>query len=212
MDALVAADADNLFWLSEACFNRLRLAEVELALGRREEARRILRAVRPDTARLVASDATALTWQVSLDGLLVALEAELAAADGQGAPGGQAQAYLAKVRRIESSGVELNRLQAEIVGRVELIAGDALARGGREDAAHERWSGAARRLQPLAANDNFPAITLLARARLRLGEESEARNLAARVDASKYRHPAHAGLANELARAGNGGRFLSVGR
>jgi tetratricopeptide (TPR) repeat protein len=208
---LVAADADNLFWLSESCFNRLRLAEVELALGRREEARGILRAVRPDAARLLASDATALNWQVSLDGLLVALEAQVDAADGRGSPGGHAQAYLARVRRIESSGVKLNRLQAEIVGRVELISGDALAREGREDAARERWSGAARRLQPLAANDNFPAITLLARARLRLGEEAEARALAARVEASKYRHPAHAGLANELARAGGAGRFLSKG-
>jgi hypothetical protein len=167
--------------------------------------------VRPDAARLLASDATALNWQVSLDGLLVALEAQVDAADGRGSPGGHAQAYLARVRRIESSGVKLNRLQAEIVGRVELISGDALAREGREDAARERWSGAARRLQPLAANDNFPAITLLARARLRLGEEAEARALAARVEASKYRHPAHAGLANELARAGGAGRFLSKG-
>ncbi len=210
--ALVAADGENLFWLSEACFNRLRLAEVALALGRRDEARPILAQVRADAARLLASDATALNWHVSLEGLLLALEAQLANTEGRAAPAGEADAFLAKVRRIESAGGQLNRLQAEIVGRVGLVAGDLRSREGRRDDALDRWRDAARRLQPLAAHDNFPAITLLARARLRLGEEGEARALAARVEKSSYRHPAHAGLANELARAGEGGRLMSVGR
>jgi hypothetical protein len=45
----------------------------------------------------------------------------------------------------------------------------------------------------------------LARAHLRLGEHSEARLLAARVQASNYRHPAYADLVNELARAAGRG-------
>jgi tetratricopeptide (TPR) repeat protein len=210
--ALVATDASNLFWLSEACFNRLRLAEVELALGRPAAALAIVERAEADAARLLASDATALNWHVGLQGILLALKARIALADGRASPGGELDAYLARVRAFESSGVRLNRIQAEIAGGVELAAGDVHAREARHQAARERWREAVRRLQPLSSNDNFPVITLLARARLRLGEEAEARALAARVEASKYRHPAYAGLSNELARAGSGGRFIPVGR
>jgi hypothetical protein len=52
---------------------------------------------------------------------------------------------------------------------------------------------------------SYPVLTLLGRAHQRLGEYREARALAARVQASKYRHPAYADLVNRLARVAGPG-------
>jgi len=160
-------------------------------------------------SRLVASDATRLNWQVGLDGILLALRAQLALADQRSPPDGEIEAYLSKVRGLETSGKELNRIHAEIVGGVELIAGDVLAGDGRYDAARDRWRAVAGRLQAQTAGDNYPVVTLVARAQLRLDDVAKARALAARVEASKYRHPAYAGLVNELAQAGGVGRTIT---
>lgn len=208
-DDLVAADASNLFWLSEACFHRLRLAEVEQALGRRDAARELVARAGADVSRLVAGDASMLNWQVNLDGILLAQRALLALADRRAPPGGEIEAYLAKIRRLEASGRQLNRIQSEIVGAVDLIAGDIHAMEGRPDAARERWRAVAARLKTQAAGDNYPVVTTVSRAQLRLDELAQARALAARVEASKYRHPAYAGLVNELAQAGRAGQTIT---
>ena len=211
-EMLVVADASNLFWLSEACFNRLRLAEIELALGKRDAVRPIIERTALDVSRLVASDASLLNWQVNLGGHLLAQKAQLAQAESRRPPGDEIEAYLSKVRALEASGKQLTRVQAEIVAGVELIAGDIMDREGRRDAAHERWDSAAKRLQPQATNGDLAALTLRARAAWRLGDLAQARAQAAQVEASKYRHPAYAGLVNELARAGRQGRFIQSGR
>jgi tetratricopeptide (TPR) repeat protein len=204
-ESLVAADATNLFWLAEACFNRMRLAEAELALDKRGEARRLAERASADVSRLLASDASNLHWQVNLEGLVLALKARLAVAERRAAPGEAMEGYLAKVRGLEASGKKLSGLQSEIVATVAFLSGDFLYGSGRREAARIRWWEAAERLRPREATDEFPVLTLLARIRLRLGDLAEARALAARVEASKFRHPAYAGLVNELAQAAGAG-------
>jgi hypothetical protein len=56
-------------------------------------------------------------------------------------------------------------------------------------------------VQAPAASGELPAMTLLAQARLRLGAAADARALAARIEASTYRHPAYADLRRRLAPA-----------
>jgi hypothetical protein len=211
-EALVAMDASNLYWLSEACFNRLRLAEVELALGRREAAMKLVERVGADAARLIASDASRLLWTVNLLGFQLALKAQIEAADGRRPPGREIEAYLATVRELQSKGTRFNRVQGDLIAAAELVAGDILDREGKREPARERWEGAAGRLQSQSSTENYHALTLLARARLRLGETAAARTLAARVEASKYRHPAYAGLVNELAQAGRAGQPTTATR
>lgn len=206
--ALVAADASNMFWLSESCFNRLRLAEVELALGRTDAARSLVERVEADAARLLAKDASALNWQVNLHGQVLVQKANVARADGRPPPAGELDAYLAKVAQFEGSGRKLSGIQAEVVARAELAAGDLADRDGNPEGARARWNAAASRLQT-ASLDNYSVVTLLAQLRVRLGDLEEARRLAARVEASNYRHPAYAGLVNELAEATRGGRFIT---
>jgi len=203
-----------MFWLSESCFNRLRLAEVELALGRTDAARALVERVEADAARLLAKDASALNWQVNLHGQVLAQKASVAHADGRSLPAGEFDAYFAKVGQFEASGRKLSGIQAEVVARAELAAGDLAIRGGNSDGARARWArarwnAAAKRLQTGASLDNYSVLTLLALLRVRLGDAEEARRLAARVEASNYRHPAYAGLVNELAEAAGGGRVIS---
>ena len=197
-DGLVTADATNMFWLSEACFDRLRLAEVELALGRQEAARINVERASEDASRLIASDASMLNWQVNLNGLMLAQKARIALAERRGLPNDEIEAYLSKVRQVETSGKRFTSRQAELVAAIELISGDLLYRDEQRDTARGRWVAAVERLQPQSGGDDYPVLTLLARAQLRLGELAAARALAARVEASKYRHPAYADLVNEL--------------
>jgi hypothetical protein len=211
-EALVAMDASNLYWLAEACFNRLRLAEVELALGRREAALGLVERVGADAARLVASDASRLLWKVNLRGRQLTLKAQVETADGRRPSGREVEDYLAMIGELESKGTRLSKAQAEVIAAAQLVAGDILARDGKPAAARVRWEAAAGLLQPLSSTENHHVLTLLALARLRLGETATARSLAARVEASKYRHPAYAGLVNELAQAGRAGRPTTATR
>ena len=204
---LAAEDTSNLAWLAQTCFDRLRLAEIELALGRPAEARALVERASGDVERLVASDGTALNWIVNLRGLVVTLRHRAAIAEHRAAPGAELEQYLAQARGLESSGIQLSGLQAQIVADAELLAGDAWRRTGQPGDARARWIEAADRLQPEANGRNFSALVLLGRARLRLGDAAAAGQLLARAAASSYRHPAYADFVNEFAAAGSGGRL-----
>ena len=197
--ALASTDTTNFDWLSESCFNRLRLAEADLALAHADAARSLLEQVKVDAARLEASDASMLLWQVGIDGFVLALESQIAIGDRHEPSVELIDAFLTKVGRLEASEKKLAAHETEIVATLELTAGDLRARLGQRDVARARWSEAASRLQPRAASNDFSGVTLLARLRLRLEETPEARALAARVQASKYRHPTFAVLLKELA-------------
>ena len=199
--SLVTTDPSNMIWLAEACFDRLRLADIDLALGSTGAAHVLVERARADVARLIASDATVLNWQVSLRGLVVTHSARIALAERHGVPGAEIDAYLKAAGQLESSGRQFTGDQSEIVAGVELLSGDLLYRQGQHSAAGSRWTSAAARLQPEFASSNYPALTLLGRLRLRLGDLAAARALMARVEGSKYRHPAYAEFANELAQA-----------
>jgi len=147
----------------------------------------------------MASDASALTWHINLRGLALAQTIRIDRSDGRELRREEIESLLSDVQRIEASGNVLTRGQAEIVAGVELVFGDALASVGQNAAARGHWLAAAERLEAQSASADYSLLTLLARARLRLGHLNEARALAARVASSNYRHPAHADLVQELA-------------
>ena len=208
--ALAATDTTNLDWLSEYCFNRLRLAEVKLALQQTDAARTLVDQVSVDAARLTSSDASMLRWQVGINGLMLALKSEFPRSAERASALGDVDEFLAKVARLEVAGTKLDAHGTEIVALLELVSGDAREASGQRQEARDRWTQAAARLQLLAASGEFPALTLLARLRLRLGEAAAAQALAARVRASSFRHPAYSVLVRELSRAAAAGRVQPV--
>ncbi len=208
--ALAATDKTNLDSLSEYCFNRLRLAEVKLALSQADAARTLVDEVSVDAARLTSSDASMVRWQVGINGLILALKSEFPRTAHPAVPLGEVDEFLAKVARLEAAGTKLDAHGIEIVALLELVAGDARESGGQRKEATERWQQAAVRLQLPAASGELPALTLLARLKLRLGDLAAAQALAARVRASSFRHPAYAVLVRELSHAAQASRVQPV--
>jgi len=208
--ALAATDRTNLDWLSEYCFNRLRLAEVKLALQQTDAARALIDQVSVDAARLTSSDASMLRWQVGINGLILALKSEFPRTAERAIPLGDVDDFLANVARLEVAGTRLDAHGTEIVALLELVSGDARESSGERQEARERWNQAAARLQLPSASGEFPALTLLARLKLRLGDVAAAQALAARVRASSFRHPAYSVLVRELSRAAQAGRVPPI--
>jgi tetratricopeptide (TPR) repeat protein len=201
-ERLADSDNSNMFWLSEVCFDRLRLAEAELALHKPDAAAAQVDLTSAGAAHLVSSDATRVGWQVNLVGALLAGKARIALAKQSPMPNAEMEAYLAKVRDLKANGTRLNPVQSEIVATVELLSGDELARNGHRDSAFDRWNAAEERLKVWApGSNNYSMLTLLGRIEVRLHKLTEARSLAARVEASRYRHPTYASLVDELAHA-----------
>jgi serine/threonine-protein kinase len=198
-EALVALDSANAEWLAQMTLARASLAEIQLALGERSAARASLARAAADTARLLSTDSTRSKWNIALHGSL--LLHSLALSDPQPSQRADLDAFLATVKRAESGGKALDTEQSRIASAVELALGDLLARGAQLAAARTHWQAAAERLQAPAAGGELPAMTLLAQARLRLGAAADARALAARIEASTYRHPAYADLRRRLAPA-----------
>jgi tetratricopeptide (TPR) repeat protein len=197
--ALVRVDATNTQWLAQQVFARLSLAETELALGRRAEAGPGLELAAHDMVKLLSTDATRNKWNIALGGGLLL---DRLALSGKATPSrGELDTFVSIVQRAVSSGEVLDPEQTRIASGVELALGDRLARDGQAEAARRHWQAAAARLRALAGHGEFPAMTWLAQARLRLGAIDEARALADRIEASAYRHPAYADLRQRLAAA-----------
>ncbi len=212
-EALALADPANLLWLADACSHGMSLAEIEFTLSKQESARAGLSRAMARLSRLIASDASVANWQVSRQGRGLALAAQFALTEGRSNLSVTAlEGYLNTVGHFESQGKRLNADQASTVAAVELTLGDLLARGGRREASGKHWRTAVERLRTQAENENYPVLTLLARLQSRLGQLGEARALAARVQASKFRHPAYADLVNELTRVAGRGQYNNSGR
>ena len=198
-EGLVAADPANIEWLVHMTFARVRLAEIEIALGERSAARANVERATADTRRLQSTDATRNKWNIALVGSL--LLHRLALTEPHALPLQELEAFLASVKSAESAGKPLDAEQTRIASTVELALGDLLARDGQPAAARSHWQAAAERLQAPAAGGDLQAMTLLAQALLRRGATADARVLADRIEASPYRHPAYADLRRRLAAA-----------
>ncbi len=197
-EKMAAVDTENLFWLSESSWARLLLAEVQLALGKRLAAREAIERTRPDVARLLASDATKIAWQVGLSGSALALTAEIGDYN-RAILIEELNAYIAKVRALSKGGKKLSPGQLLASANAEFQFGRLLQQHGRHDEAVAHWRAVVETLVPFQQESNFHLLTLLARTRFALGERDAAQELMRRVEVSVYRHPNFAGLAKEMA-------------
>jgi len=198
-EALVVADPANTDWLAQMNFARLSLAEIHLALGERAAARADLDRATTDMARLLSTDATRSKWNIALAGSLLLHRLALGEPPARSQP--ELEAFLVTVENAASRGKALDAEQARIASAVELALGDLQARAEQVGSAATHWQAVATRLQASSAAGEWPAMTLFAHARLRLGATDEARALAARIEASPYRHPAYFDLRQQLAAA-----------
>jgi eukaryotic-like serine/threonine-protein kinase len=199
LDALAAIDRSNLLWLDQSCFARLSVAGIELALGHRDQAQAELDRVAPDIARVVPGRPPYNRRQMLLLGGLHELRAAVALAGGTALAPEPVEAYVSAVAAQQPAGSALDHVQVRQLAAVQLLLGDWLAHEGRPEAARAHWRAVAERLRPAAGMAQAPALTILARAELRLGRRDAAAALAARIQASSYRHPDFAGLVSELA-------------
>jgi serine/threonine-protein kinase len=195
-EALSSLDSSNTDWLGQATSARTNLAEIQIALGARGAAQLNLDRAWTDTARLRAIDATQGKWNITLPGIL--LLQRMGLASDPGSLREEFETYLASVQDAEKNGKTLDAEQLRVVAAAELRLGDLLARP--KGAIH--WQAAAQRVQQAATRRELPALTLLAHAKLRLGDVQEARSLAERIEASPYRPPIYADLRQRLAHAG----------
>jgi len=196
LEALVASDATNTEWLAQMTLARLIFAETLLARGERSVARSHLDRARIDVGRLRSTDGTRSKWNIALHGSLL-LHA-LTLPDSAAALRSELQAYVESIASVESAGKALDAEQVRIASAAQLALGDLLARDAQSAAANAHWHAAAERLQHSATAGSLAAMTLLAQAHLRLGANQDARVLAARIEASSYRHPSYADLRRQL--------------
>ncbi|HEY9064709.1 MAG TPA: serine/threonine-protein kinase [Burkholderiaceae bacterium] len=199
-EVLARVDAAGNDLLAHLAFARDSLVEAEIASGRVGVARAELARAMDDVQRLLAADGTRNKWNIALSGNL--LLNQLALTESPAALRPKLESFISAADQAAVAGKPLDNEQIRIVSAVEVALGDLLARDAQSEAARRQWQSAAERLQPLVARAQLPAMTLLAQARLRLGSITEARALAARLEASPYRHPAYADLRQRLAAAG----------
>ena len=198
-EARVVADLANTDWLAQLNFARLGLAEIRLALGERAAARADLDRATTDMARLLSTDATRRKWNIALAGRLLLHPLALGEPPARSQP--ELEAFLVTVENAASRGKALDAEQARIASAVELALGDLQARAEQVVSAATHWQAVATRLQAPSAAGELPAMTLFAHARLWFGATDEACALAARIEASPYRHPACVDRRQRLAAA-----------
>jgi eukaryotic-like serine/threonine-protein kinase len=199
IEALAAIDSANTEWLAHMIFARVSLAEIQIARGEVGPGRDNLERSAADMARLLSTDTKRNKWNIALAGGMLLQRSALA--DDRAPARAELRAFLSNVDSTVSRGETLDAEQTQIAAAVELALGDLLARNAEPAEARARWQAAAARLKVPAAAGALPALTLLAHSQLRLGATDDARALAARIDASSYRHPAYADLRQRLAAA-----------
>lgn len=194
---LAGSDPANMAWLSELCFYRLRFAEIARALGDLPWAHAMIAETGPDVTRLKAKDSTSLRWNVQLDAVYLTEITLLAFVEGTQPPTANLEQLVDRARAFEAQGKKLGGLPSESLAEAQLLLGDALARSGRDAEAREQWGAS---LARAASGEREGMAVIRARALVRLDRVEEAKALLARLEASRYRHPAYAELSNELGR------------
>jgi serine/threonine-protein kinase len=199
-ETLLAVDPRNMDWLTQATLARLALAHVWLANGHREMARQALQRAESDSRGLLAASSTGTARRLTQQGAVIRLRLAL------GDPWPEAlavlRAYLAEVKQADSGPLVLDAEPSLLAAYAAVGLGDLLAHRGEAEAAQTSWRDAAERLREPARQGDAAAATSLAGALWRLGQVSEAREFAARVSRSAYRHPDFADLQERLASGG----------
>lgn len=189
MAKLLAIEPTNTEWQETEL--RALIAQVDnlILLQQFATARAVYRTAQSSLGRMIAADSKNAIWSIGLRSSLEVRGAQLALAEGNAA----AAIDLAQgaARRLAWT-KELNRFEAAKIGaEAAIIAGDGLARLGRQAEAQGVWQSAIAELSATSL-DNVSSI-LCSRFLLlkRLGNTAEATRIARELDGQGYRHPAY---------------------
>src|ERR1019366_62935 len=155
-------------------FSQGLLAEAQTAVGDLAAARENSRAQLAGCAKLAALDPTVVSWHVNLKGGALIVAARLATDSECAALIDQLAAFLVKARDFATAELGANTSREIVTAEAELMLGNLLVRVGRIPEAAGRWRAAAGRVDRYAEQGNLPAMTLLARAQLHLGDRASA--------------------------------------
>lgn len=202
-DELIVADPSNMLWLGDACFARLRLIETLLAQSLGPSAQQELAAATQCVDKFVSSEASDARYAVGLRSRLLELAAQVRPLPDRDGLVAKMQALLSSVDWPAKRDTRVAARQAvEISGAAVALA--VLAEPDKPELARQAWQRVERELGPYADMADGAVLTPLARARLGLGNINAAQALAARIEASSYRHPAYAELLRRLQTARGG--------
>jgi tetratricopeptide (TPR) repeat protein len=203
-EELIGEDPKNLFWRGGACMARLRLVEIELAQGRRNDARAEHGRASACVAQFDAAGSLGLNYTIRFGARSLALAALLATSGESAGVDAELQEFLdGAVGKLTPDTPDRSRLAIELANAA--LALGQLRAGHAGEGARRAWSIAESQLQPFQSMKDGAVLTPLARARLSLGDVEGARALAARIQVSSYRHPAYADLVKQLQAVRGGG-------
>ncbi|WP_457336886.1 TIR domain-containing protein [Rhizobacter sp. P5_C2] len=206
-DRLSNEDPANLFWKGDACFARLRVAEVLLARQRVAEARGEWAQASECGAQVRSTNSSNPLYAVRLRARELALAAQLAEPKDRSAVAVRIDSFLNDPAARLGAGTPDRAKHAVFVAQAALGLGELRAEDD-PDAARAAWRRAADELAPFADMADGAILTPLAWAKFRLGDLAAAHALAERIERSTYRHPAYVEFANKL-RAARGGSAVS---
>ena len=154
-------------------------------------------------ARLLARPSPKRNWRVTAAARSAQLDARLAASPADRARAVQAlEAWRADIARFRATaGSALSASDYYTLGTTMLTLGDLYATLERRDDARTAWQAGLETMGTLTIAPTPPQMTLRAQLEVRLGRVQEARALADKVGATRYRHPAYADLQQRLAHA-----------
>jgi len=208
-ETLVNGDPKNLRSRADACYVRLRLAEIGLARGQRADAQRELSLASSCVAEYTAAGTRGLRDSMQLGARTLSQAAYLVADDKRSSLAVEADEFLNRsIAELTPDTPDSAKLAVELAN-LALALGDLQAPRNIE-AARSAWLRAEEQLKPFASLPDGAILTPLARARLLLGDVQGAQALADQIQRSSYRHPAYADFVKQLQAVRGGGRSLET--
>jgi tetratricopeptide (TPR) repeat protein len=184
-DTLIATEPGNSQWLQYAAWSQLDLGGLLLTDGQAGAAASAVRKGCDLTARLIAKDRSVVEWNDRLRRACALNRARVALASGSP---GEALDLARDAARPTGTAPTTKMDIRFLIATARTLSGDIRAASGERVEARRDWSSA---LSILPRGEAEMPIVLAQRAILmrRLGDEAEARALAARLDRIGYRHP-----------------------
>jgi len=194
---LVEKDAQNKVWKGDECAARLAVVEALIAVDQRVTAANELVRSRDCLAQFSAPGMAGQVGAQLFSARALVLTAALSAVSDRQRLAVEMDHFLSDAEpRLSSATRDRSKLAVEFAG-VAIASGD-IRDGSDMPASVAAWRRAEALLEPLANFHDGAALTLLAGAKLRLGDVEAAQQLSAQVHRSTYRHPAYAELVKKL--------------
>ena len=183
-EALYKIEPDNTEWLQANVDGLFHLADLQVALGRTEEAARTTRGGCDIVGRLVQRDQTVTNWRARLQVICLNLRAKLASGSGNGA---QAVA-LAQQSLAVAQASPKPRERSVLSMLARSVGSSALHAVGRSNEATD-WARKGVAVAPERSLLSPRELVELSSLEQRAGNTAAARRIATRLDSIGYRHP-----------------------